>query len=84
MIMSSYNSYIVHRGVPFHIHPHCKYQFYRSLKETEVFFNKPTDLLMWKKINRERREATSHGLKIQPSFQVGDLVKAASMSAGIL
>lgn len=81
--MSSYNSYIVHRGVPFHIHPHCKYQFYRSLKETEVFF-KPTDLLMWKKINRERREATSHGLKIQPSFQVGDLVKAASMSAGIL
>jgi len=39
---------------------------------------------MWKKINRERREATSHGLKIQPSFQVGDLVKAASMSAGIL
>jgi hypothetical protein len=24
----------------------------------EVFFNKPTDLLMWKKVNRQRREAT--------------------------
>jgi len=25
---------------------------------TEVFFNKATDLLMWKKVNRQRREAT--------------------------
>ena len=24
----------------------------------EVFFNKPKDLLMWKKVNRQRREAT--------------------------
>jgi len=31
---------------------------FEAIQSLTVFFNKPTDLLMWKKINRERREAT--------------------------
>lgn len=31
---------------------------FESIKALTVFFNKPTDLLMWKKVNRQRREAT--------------------------
>ena len=29
-----------------------------AIQQLTVYFNKPTDLLMWKAVNRQRREAT--------------------------
>lgn len=29
-----------------------------SIQQLTLYFNKPTDLLMWKAVNRQRREAT--------------------------